>query len=138
MSAVAKNLDNLVLRDSAGRIMPGSIQHIGGRRRISPELREYLDCATMPAARKTVAMLEAKAFLCIRNELVEVPNCELQFRAAEAILNRVYGKPMQQVELDLDIVAERPKQFDVSKLTDEELKALEMLKAAQKRMAQEP
>lgn len=68
---------------------------------MSPEVREMLAAATPKAAQKLIDCLEAKRAIVVGNGngayVEDVPDVDLQFRAANAILDRVHGKPAQTV-----------------------------------------
>jgi hypothetical protein len=75
-------------RDStSGRFVPG--YKGGGRRAIDPEVREMLTAATPDAARRLIDALDATDG--------DEPDHDMRVKAANAILDRVYGKPTQAI-----------------------------------------
>jgi len=110
----------------------------GSRPRITKEVRETLEAATLQAACKLINMLNATYGLVVpdghgASHIEMLPDNDLQFRAANAIFDRLYGKAPQAIEID-NVETPARAAFDPAILTDEEFKALEILKAAQKRI----
>lgn len=89
---------------------PGQSGNPGGRPKIAAEVRDLAREHGGKAIERLVALMHSK------NESVAV-------RAAEAILDRDYGRPRQAMELTENIRPLEPPR-DFSKLTDEEWKAL--------------
>ena len=77
--------DRSVLRDRTGRFQPGTATpNPGGRPRVPDELRAIFEAASTEAARKLA-------------ELVHDDDPRVALVASNAILDRVLGKPAQQV-----------------------------------------
>ena len=85
--------------------------------RIPEEVREHLGCATMKAAKAMTDALDAMYPVMNRHgELVgHEPDHPLRLKAAEAIMNRLYGKPTETIQgpdgeaprLDVNVIAEK-------------------------------
>lgn len=75
----------------------------GGRFRIDPVVKEFLKDATMPAAKALVDALQAMRPVVVSegmnrgSTIVEVPDHDARIKAANAIMDRLYGKPTQEV-----------------------------------------
>lgn len=88
MSDSEKRDENGNGRDPAtGRFQPGNSG--GGRRAIPPEVREILAAATPDAARRLIEALDATDGTS--------PDHEIRIKAANAILDRMYGRPAQAI-----------------------------------------
>jgi hypothetical protein len=68
---------------------------------MDPEVREMLRAATPKAAQRLVEALDAERPIVVGNgahAAVELhPDCDMRVRAANAILDRLYGKPTQAI-----------------------------------------
>jgi hypothetical protein len=80
---------------STGRFVAGNGG--GGRKAISHEVRAMLEAKTPDAAQRLIDALDADRPVVVGNgphATVEmVPDHDTRMKAAEAILNRLYGKP---------------------------------------------
>lgn len=78
-----------------GRFALGNKQ--GGRPRMDPEVRTMLEGKTKDAVEKLIQCLEAERAIVVGNgkdaHTEMVPDYDLQLKAANAILDRAYGKP---------------------------------------------
>lgn len=101
-------------RDAKGRFGSGNSGNPSGRPRVPAEVKEILLAATPRAAAKLVACLEAKKSIVVGNGptayVDEVDDVDLQFKAANAILDRTIGKPTQPISGEDG----EPLRFDVS------------------------
>lgn len=85
-----------------GQFAPGNGG--GGRKRMDPEVRSMLEARTKDAVDKLIQCLEAERVIVVgfgeaaHTEMV--PDYDLQLKAANAILDRAYGKPAQAVTGD--------------------------------------
>lgn len=90
----------IVVRDPHGRFGPGNPGG-PGRRGLPAELKAALEGASARAAEVFAESLEATKGIVLgrgAEASVEfVPDNDLRLRAAEAILNRLYGRPAQAV-----------------------------------------
>lgn len=68
---------------------PGTSGNPGGRPKEQPAVKEMLKAATVDAAKLLVDT--------IKNETAKL---ELRIRCSEIVLDRVYGKPQQALEVD--------------------------------------
>lgn len=93
-------------RDSKGRLLPG--HSLGGRKKIPAEVREILEVGTVNAAKFLVDV--------INNTSEKTEN---RIRASEIVMDRIYGKPKQQVDALIDTQVST--QVDFSSLTVEQL-----------------
>lgn len=82
-------MNDMVERDAQGRLLPGRSLNPGGRHRDTGEIRE-LARQHAPVAFKRVC------------DLVESADERTALAAAQEILNRAYGKPMQAVEQKIE------------------------------------
>jgi hypothetical protein len=73
--------------ETSGRFAKGNKS--GGRKPMPPEMKELLAAATPKAAQRLIEALDAI-------DLGE-PDHEMRVKAANAILDRIYGKPAQAV-----------------------------------------
>ncbi|WPO42526.1 hypothetical protein [Tardiphaga sp. 42S5] len=78
-------MNEVAERDAHGRLLPGKSLNPGGRPKIVEEIRE-LARQHAPVAFKRVC------------DLVESADERTALAAAQEILNRAYGKPMQAIE----------------------------------------
>ena len=81
--------DRSVLRDRTGRFQPGTATpNPGGRPKVPDELRAIFEAASPEAARKLA-------------ELVHDDDPRVALVASNAILDRVLGRPAQQINADI-------------------------------------
>ena len=81
--------DRPVNRDRYGRLLPGTATpNPGGRPRVPDELRAIFEAASPEAARKLA-------------ELVHDEDPRVALVASNAILDRVLGRPAQQINADI-------------------------------------
>jgi hypothetical protein len=88
-------------RRADGTFQPGVSGNRAGRPRMDPEVRRMLEAKTRDAVQKLIDCLEAERAV-VRGfgesaEVEMVPDYDLQLKAANAILDRAYGKPSQVV-----------------------------------------
>lgn len=83
----AKNPEN---RDNAGRFVKGKSGNPGGRKPMDGKTKKVLEAAAPEAAGKLVDLM--------RN----ATDARVRLKAAETILDRVYGKPIQAIEGEMD------------------------------------
>lgn len=87
---------------NSGRFTTGNRN--GGRKRMDPAVRALLDKATLPAIQKLFDQLEAKKTVvvpCGRDAYTEeVPDGDLQHRAAVVLAAYGIGKPAEKLTLD--------------------------------------
>lgn len=74
-----------------GRFKPGQSGNPGGRRKTDPKVLEMLKAATVDAARLLVDTVND-----------EHAKLDLRIRCCEIVMDRVYGKPQQAVQLDAE------------------------------------
>lgn len=135
-----KKQGTLVINRSAnGTYAKGTVAYRGGSRPwMTRDESNLLRESGIKAVCKIVSMLEATRPIVIGRDAdarVEmVPDSELQFRAALAILERLYGKNPQAIEV---VTSQSKPAVDLSQLTDQELDALQVLKSAQRRIMNE-
>lgn len=86
---------------------PGQSGNPGGRPKVAAEVRDLAREHAGKAIKRLVALM------CSKNQPVAL-------RAAEAVLDRGYGRPLQAVQLPED-PQEKPRRLDLSTLTDEEM-----------------
>jgi hypothetical protein len=79
---------NSIARDSRGRWLPGVVPNPGGRPAVTREVRDL--------ARSYGPEAIAKLHELMRNGKSE----QVQLAAAEELLNRGYGRPMQQLHIE--------------------------------------
>lgn len=72
-------------RDKLGRFRSGTTGNAGGRPSLPPDVREALEAGSLRAAQRLVDLLDSK------DERVAL-------MAANAILDRLYGKPSQSLD----------------------------------------
>jgi hypothetical protein len=77
-------------RGKTGKFTKGTSGNPGGRPKIDPKVKKILESATVDAAQALVDMLSSG-------------NPQYIIRAAETILDRVYGKPAQSVAIDGEV-----------------------------------
>ena len=88
------------------------------------------------AARRIIEALSATMIVHYKGEEVgEYVDHSTRLSAAEALLSRLYGRPSQALTVDLE--QRQTRQFDVSRLTREELAALDVLHQANARLLAE-
>ena len=95
---------------------PGQSGNPGGRPKVAAEVRDLAREHGGMAIDRLVALMDSQ-------------NQSVALRAAEAVLDRGYGRPMQAMELtgkDGNPLKpqEEPRRLDLSKLTNEELEAV--------------
>lgn len=83
---------------STGRFVGGN--QGGGRKAIPPEIREMLQAAVPDAVRRLIAALDAERPVVAGADINMFPDHDMRTKAAEAILNRLYGKPAVAVTGD--------------------------------------
>ena len=79
-----------VIRDSKGRYLPGSNSNPGGRPKGNPAVKELLKKHSVDAAEKVI-------------ELLNCGNPKIELAAAQEILNRTEGKPLQPQDVSMDV-----------------------------------
>ena len=77
-------------RAKNGQFTPGNRANPGGRPKKNPEAMEILRAAVPEAAKKLVALLGSKTE-------------KISLQAAQTILDRVWGKPVQASEVNMDV-----------------------------------
>lgn len=77
-------------RAENGRILPGTVLNPGGRPKKDPEAYEILKANTKKAAAKLVALMDDR-------------NTKVALQAAQSLLDRVWGKPVQASEVQMDV-----------------------------------
>lgn len=87
---------------------PGQSGNPGGRPKVAAEVRDLARAHGCKAIERLVALMDSK-------------NQAVALRAAEAVLDRGYGRPLQAMKLTED-PQEKPRSLDLTKFTDEELK----------------
>lgn len=90
---------------------PGQSGNPGGRPKVAAEVRDLAREHGSRAIDRLVALMKSQ-------------NQSVALRAAEAILDRGFGRPMQAIEPPPSKPPEEPRRPDLSKLTDEELRAV--------------
>jgi hypothetical protein len=98
---------------------PGQSGNPGGRPKVAAEVRDLAREHAGMAIKRLVTLM------CSKNQPVAL-------RAAEAVLDRGYGRPLQAVKLPED--PPEPRRLDLTKLTDEELKELVNARKAVRRL----
>lgn len=83
-------------RDAKGRFGPGNPGGTG-RRRIDPAVQEMLLAAAPKAAKALIEALDANRALVVAEQIAYVPDHDMRVKAANALLDRVYGKPSQTI-----------------------------------------
>jgi hypothetical protein len=84
-------------RTADGRFAKGNKESHGGKR-IPEHIREMLECATPKAAKRLIEALDAETVVHYRGEEVGTyVDHGTRVTAAETILNRLYGKPKQEI-----------------------------------------
>lgn len=89
---------------------PGQSGNPGGRPKVAAEVRDLAREHGSRAIDRLVALMKSQ-------------NQSVALRAAEAILDRGFGRPMQAIEPPLSKPPEKPRRLDFSKLTDDEWRA---------------
>ncbi len=102
-------------RDDRGRLLPGFSGNPIGRPKIVGEIRE-LAAAKAPRAFERVC------------ELVESADPRIALAAAQEILNRAYGRPVQAVESEVRKIDISALYLDATKRVNEEARAAEQAK----------
>lgn len=95
-------------RTSSGQFAPGTSGNKGGRPKIPDALKAKLTA------------LEPKAWQALE-DIIEDPIHKDREKAAEYVINRIHGKPLQKEEVSGPEGG--PVRFDVTRLSLEELKA---------------
>ena len=105
-------MEAVIERDAKGRFMPGSHSNLGGRPKGNPAVKELLKQHSVDAAEKVV-------------ELLNCGNPKIELAAAQEILNRTEGKPLQvqDVQMELQGVDDISTQIRELLLEHEERKA---------------
>ena len=135
--------NGVVRRDPQGRIMKGSTLNPHGAQRTAVGdserylMGEILRVNTPAAMRKLAALLDATQSTVnpITGEIHELPDRPLQFKAALALLDRGIGK-VGDVGMQEHHKADGTA-FDMSRLTDAELQAANILRSGMERVARE-
>lgn len=78
-------------RDSAGRFVKGQSGNPGGRKPMDEKTKKIFESAAPKAARMLVKMMD---------DIEVAPKTRV--KAAEVILDRAYGKPVQAIEGGMD------------------------------------
>ena len=78
------------IRDSKGRFVPGVCVNPGGRPKGNPAVKELLKKHSVDAAEKVV-------------ELLSCGNPKIELAAAQEILNRTEGKPLQVQDVSMEL-----------------------------------
>ena len=78
------------IRDSKGRFVPGVCVNPGGRPKGNPAVKELLKKHSVDAAEKVV-------------ELLSCGNPKIELAAAQEILNRTEGKPIQVQDVSMEL-----------------------------------
>jgi hypothetical protein len=92
----------LVKRENSGRFKKGNPGG-PGRPKMDPKVRRMLEAKTKHAAKRLVEALDAKRVVHHEGKVVGTyVDHEMRVRAAEALLNRLYGKPPQNAQIDFD------------------------------------
>lgn len=83
-------------RDKIGRFAVGNKS--GGRKQIPAEVREMLEAATPHAAKRLIEALDAKTVVhYLGKEVGTYVDHKTRVTAAETILNRIHGRPVQAI-----------------------------------------
>ena len=80
----------VIERDSKGRFMPGTYANPGGRPKGNPAVKELLKTHSVDAAQKVV-------------ELLNCGNPKIELAAAQEILKRTEGKPLQVQDVQMEL-----------------------------------
>jgi hypothetical protein len=80
-----------VVRNELGRVVKGSALNPGGRPKLPAELREVAQAACPQAIQTVIALLDHR-------------DPKIQLRAAEILLDRGYGRPVQALEAKVESV----------------------------------
>ena len=99
---------------------PGQSGNPGGRPKVAAEIRDLAREYGSKAIERLVALVDSR-------------NPAIALRAAEAVLDRGYGRPLQAMKLTED-PPEKPKTLDLQKLTDEEFKEFMNARKAMRRL----
>ena len=83
-------MDTVIERDSKGRFVPGVCVNPGGRPKGNPAVKELLKKHSVDAAEKVV-------------ELLSCGNPKIELAAAQEILNRTEGKPLQVQDVSMEL-----------------------------------
>ena len=83
-------MEAVIERDSKGRFTPGSCANPGGRPKGNPAVKELLKQHSVDAAQKVVALLDCG-------------NPKIELAAAQEILNRTEGKPLQVQDVQMEL-----------------------------------
>ncbi len=83
-------MEAVIERDEKGRFVPGVCVNPGGRPKGNPAVKELLKKHSVDAAEKVVALLNCG-------------NPKIELAAAQEILNRTEGKPLQVQDVQMDV-----------------------------------
>ena len=83
-------MEAVIERDSRGRFTPGTSANPGGRPKGNPAVKELLKKHSVDAANKVVALLSCG-------------NPKIELAAAQEILNRTEGKPLQVQDVAMEV-----------------------------------
>lgn len=83
-------MDAVIERDSKGRFLPGTCSNPGGRPKGNPAVKDLLKKHSVDAAEKVV-------------ELLNCGNPKIELAAAQEILNRTEGKPLQVQDVQMEL-----------------------------------
>ena len=78
------------VRDNKGRFVPGICANPGGRPKGNPAVKELLKQHSVDAAEKVI-------------ELLNCGNAKIELAAAQEILNRTEGKPLQVQDVSMEL-----------------------------------
>ena len=83
-------MEAAIERDSKGRFIPGVCANPGGRPKGNPAVKDLLKKHSVDAAKKVV-------------ELLNCGNPKIELAAAQEILNRTEGKPLQVQDVQMEL-----------------------------------
>ncbi len=83
-------MEQIIERDSKGRFLPGSNVNPGGRPKGNPAVKELLKQHSVDAAKKVIKLLDCG-------------NPKIELAAAQEILNRTEGKPLQVQDVQMEL-----------------------------------
>ena len=99
-------METSVERDAKGRFVPGSHANPTGSPKGNPKVKELLKEHSVDAAKKVV-------------ELLNCGNPKIELAAAQEILNRTEGKPLQTQDVQLSGLPDIKAQIRSAMLADE-------------------